>query len=65
MPSPPPVPLGQRPYSAQVDSSAAIESQFDGVAYSFGGSLLWSLRNFLNVARPGAYNQGLAIYLRR
>ena len=39
----------------EVDSSAAIESQFDGVAYSYGGSLLYMIEDFVERVKPGSY----------
>lgn len=52
-----------RPLISTVDSSASIESQFDGVAYSFGASILYTLKNFIERSQPTAYTAGMAAYL--
>ena len=53
-----------RSLESPVDSSAQIESQFDGVAYSFGASLLQSTRAFMDARAPGSFFRGVGAYLR-
>jgi aminopeptidase N len=54
-----------RSLTSYVDSSEEIEAQFDGVAYSFGGSILYSVRAFVEAIVPGSFFQGVAIYLQQ
>ena len=53
-----------RPLVSRVDSSGAIESQFDGVSYSMGASILSSTRGFMERAMPGSFFGGVGAYLR-
>lgn len=46
-----------------VATSAEIESQFDGVAYSMGASLLQSTAGFMESVRPGSFFAGVGAYL--
>jgi aminopeptidase N len=52
-----------RPLVSPVDSSAAIESQFDGVSYAYGGSLLQAARGFMEKTAPGSFFAGVTAYL--
>ena len=45
-----------------VTSSEQIEASFDGVAYSFGASILFTLRNYCDRTAPGAYFTGMQTY---
>jgi len=44
--------------STNVDSSAAIDTQFDGVAYDFGASVLFMLKAYLDKINTTTYRQG-------